>query len=59
MNPSLPWDQIHPQLQLQVMVSARPNVGNRSHSGHVVESTQAAAGSQPTVGKVVQPRLLC
>lgn len=36
LNPALWWDQIHPQLWLQVMTAARPSVGERSDSGHLV-----------------------
>lgn len=59
MNPHLPWDQIHPHLWLQVMVAARPNVGDNSHSGHMIQKSKGSTGPHNAAGYVVQPRLLC
>lgn len=50
-NPSLRWDQVHPQWWLQVRMPVHPNTGERSDSGHLV---QRASAVQP-----IQPKLLC
>lgn len=59
MNPALSWDQVHPQLWLQVMSPAWPTAGDRSHSGHLVQHAPSLNTTRSTAGQVVQPRLLC
>lgn len=58
MNPAIPWDQVHPQLWLQVMSPARPTAGDRSHSGHLVQRSTTFNATRSTVGQAAQPRLL-
>lgn len=59
LNPALHWDQIHPQLWLQVMTGSRPSIGDRSDSGHLVTRSAAEAGSHSSGRQPEQNRLLC
>lgn len=59
LNPALRWDQIHPQLWLQVMMASRPSMGDQSDSGHVATRSATRAGPHTSVGMSVQSRLLC
>lgn len=59
LNPALRWDQIHPQLWLQVMTASRPSFGNCSDSGHVVTRSSMAGGPQPMGGQSNSNKLLC
>ncbi|XP_054845591.1 uncharacterized protein LOC129336489 [Eublepharis macularius] len=58
-DPTLPWDRIHQQLWLQLMAPAKPNLGDRSDSGHLVQRLSSPPGSRTSAGQPVQPRLLC
>lgn len=52
-NPALQWDQVHQQLWLQVMKLARPDAGECSDSGHLVQRAAAAVGSHAPKGQSV------
>lgn len=47
----LHWDQIHPELWMQVLSPARPNSGDHSDSGHIVHQLSGNLGSQAQVGQ--------
>lgn len=54
-NLALPWDQVQQQqLWLQVMVQAKPNQGDRSDSGHLVQRLFGYSGPHTTVAQSVQ-----
>ncbi|XP_054852798.1 uncharacterized protein LOC129341561 isoform X2 [Eublepharis macularius] len=58
-DPTLPWDRIHQQLWLQLMAPAKPNLGDRADSGHLLHRPASTSGTRASAGQPVQPRLLC
>lgn len=56
---TLQWDQIQPQLWLQVMTAARPTTSDWLDTEHLVTCSVSGAGPHTPVGQNVQNRLLC
>lgn len=55
-NPDLPWVQVHSSLWLQIMNATKAVIGDRVHSGHMVQHAASAPTiSHPSVGQLVQP----
>ena len=58
-HPNLRWDEPLLGLWLQSMMPARPNLGDRFDSRHLIRKTALNQNPHLGAGQVVQPRLLC
>lgn len=59
MIPAPQWDQIHPQLWLQIISPTRPIAGDHSDSEHLVKCLEIAISPQESKGQIVQAHKLC
>ena len=58
-NPGLKWDVMEPELWFRFMTPARPVVGDRADSGHILSRPAGPAVTRGPAGQAVPARLLC
>ena len=58
-HPNLRWDEPLAGLWLQLMTPARPNLGDRTDSEHLIRNTVVNVTPPVNTGQVLQPHMLC